>query len=195
MVFFGMELEDYPRTLAELEARLSGEQACRYYLFQLRWPRRFQRVRCGTAKSWPLRSGRWQCVGCGHQVSATAGTIFQDTRTPLTIWFRAMRLVTSQKNCISALGLQQVLGWGSYQTAWTSVATPCIEEKVVARSQNTASKHNSGHSMVDKSPRHYVRISSSATISQGPRSNPIWFPCSCRTAFCPSIALPSKSTL
>jgi transposase-like protein len=48
----------------------------------------------------------------------TAGTIFQDTRTPLTIWFRAMWWVTSQKNGVSALGLQRVLGLGSYQTAW-----------------------------------------------------------------------------
>jgi transposase-like protein len=48
----------------------------------------------------------------------TAGTIFQDTRTPLTVWFRAMWWVTTQKNGVSALGLQRVLGLGSYQTAW-----------------------------------------------------------------------------
>jgi transposase-like protein len=48
----------------------------------------------------------------------TAGTIFQDTHTPLTVWFRAMWWVTTQKNGVSALGLQRVLGLGSYQTAW-----------------------------------------------------------------------------
>jgi hypothetical protein len=31
-----------------------------------------------------------QCSGCGYQSSVTAGTIFQDTRKPLTLWFRAM---------------------------------------------------------------------------------------------------------
>lgn len=111
-------VEDYPRTLAELEARFSSEQACREYLFRLRWPDGFRCSRCGESKTWPLRSGRWQCAGCGHQVSVTAGTIFQDTRTPLTVWFRAMWWMTSQKNGISALGLQRVLGLGSYQTAW-----------------------------------------------------------------------------
>lgn len=110
--------EDYPRTLAELEARFSSEQACREYLFRLRWPNEFRCSRCGESKAWPLRSRRWQCAGCGHQVSVTAGTIFQGTRTPLTVWFRAMWWMTSQKNGISALGLQRVLGWGSYQTAW-----------------------------------------------------------------------------
>jgi len=47
------------------------------------------------------------------------GTIFQDSKLPLTIWFRAMWQVTSQKNGISALSLQRVLGLGSYKNAWT----------------------------------------------------------------------------
>ena len=51
-------------------------------------------------------------------MSVTAGTIFQDSHLPLTTWFRAMWHVTSQKNGISALGLQRVLGLGSYKTAW-----------------------------------------------------------------------------
>jgi hypothetical protein len=114
-----MEIEDYPRTQAELERRFSNEQACREYLFVLRWPSGFRCPRCEMGKAWPLASGRWQCAGCGHQISVTAGTVFQDTRTPLTVWFRAMWWMTSQKNGVSALGLQQVLGWGSYQTAWT----------------------------------------------------------------------------
>lgn len=49
----------------------------------------------------------------------TAGTIFQDSRLPLRLWCRAIWHVTSQKNGASALGMQRVLGLGSYQTAWT----------------------------------------------------------------------------
>jgi len=55
---------------------------------------------------------------CGHQVSATAGTIFEGTRISLQTWFSAMWFVTSQKDGASALGLKRVLGLGSYQTAW-----------------------------------------------------------------------------
>ena len=51
-------------------------------------------------------------------MSVTAGTILQDSHLPLTVWFRAMWQITSQKNGISALGLQRVLGLGSYKTAW-----------------------------------------------------------------------------
>jgi transposase-like protein len=48
----------------------------------------------------------------------TAGTIFSKTRTPLRVWLAAAWYVTNQKQGVSALGLQRVLGLGSYQTAW-----------------------------------------------------------------------------
>ena len=111
-------VDEYPRTWAEFEARFATEEACATYLAHLRWPSGFQCPGCGGAKAWPLRTGRWQCAGCGRQSSVTAGTIFQGTRTPLTTWFRAMWWVTSQKTGTSAVTLQQVLGLGSYQTAW-----------------------------------------------------------------------------
>jgi transposase-like protein len=56
---------------------------------------------------------------CQYQASVTAGTIFEGTRKPLTMWFRAIWWVCAQKNGASALGLQQILGLGSYKTAWT----------------------------------------------------------------------------
>lgn len=49
----------------------------------------------------------------------TAGTIFDKTRTPLKVWMAAAWYLTNQKQGVSALGLQRVLGLGSYQTAWT----------------------------------------------------------------------------
>src|SRR5438445_8525868 len=111
--------EEYPRNLTELEARFSTESDCRAYLARLRWPDGFRCPRCGHGKSWAVRGVLLQCAACSCQTSVTAGTIFQDTRTPLPVWFRAMWWVTSQKNCVSALGLQRVLGLKSYETAWT----------------------------------------------------------------------------
>ena len=66
-----------------------------------------------------MREVLLECAGCGCQTSVTAGTIFQDTRTPLPVWFRAMWWVTTQKNGASTLGLQRVLGLKKYKTAWT----------------------------------------------------------------------------
>lgn len=112
-------MEEYPRNLREMETRFGAEEACREYLAALRWPTGFRCERCHGRKAW--RTGRrlWMCTGCGCQVSPTAGTIFQDTRTPLALWFRAIWWVTSQKTGASAQGLQRVLGLGSYRTAWT----------------------------------------------------------------------------
>jgi transposase-like protein/predicted RNA-binding Zn-ribbon protein involved in translation (DUF1610 family) len=111
-------MEDYPRTLSELEERFSTEEACRKYLAKLRWPNGFVCPKCGGVKMWNTRRGLLLCADCRYQVSVTAGTIFQDTRKPLTMWFRAIWWVTSQKTGASALGLQRILGIGCYETAW-----------------------------------------------------------------------------
>ena len=112
-------MENYPRTLIDFETRFGTDEACRSYLSQLRWPDGFVCPRCGGREAWTMSRGLWLCRQCRRQVSVTAGTIFQDSRLPLTLWFRAMWYVTSQKNGASALGIQRVLGLGSYRTAWT----------------------------------------------------------------------------
>jgi hypothetical protein len=111
-------VEDFPHNLAELERRFANNEQCRTYLGSLRWPQGWACPRCANRKAWVLGRGLYRCRECRHEVSITAGTIFQDSHLPLTIWFRAMWFVTSQKNGTSALGLQRVLGLGSYKTAW-----------------------------------------------------------------------------
>ncbi len=102
----------------EFEHRFPDELSCRRYLFELRWPDGFVCPRCGHRHCVLIRRGLWRCSSCRHEASAMAGTIFQDSKLPLTVWFRAMWQVASQKNGISAMGLQRVLGLGSYKTAW-----------------------------------------------------------------------------
>ena len=111
-------MEDYPRSVGEFEKQFSTEEQCREYLARLRWPDGFKCPKCGDSRGWRVKA-LMECQGCGRQTSVIAGTIFQSTRTPLVSWFRAMWYVTSQKNGASALGLQRVLGLGSYETAWT----------------------------------------------------------------------------
>ena len=112
-------VEDYPTTILELERRFASDKSCREYLFQLRWPDGFVCPRCQGGSVWPASRGRLVCQACRHQTSVTAGTIFQDTRKPLVLWFRAIWYVTSQKNGTSAASIQRILGLRSYQTAWT----------------------------------------------------------------------------
>lgn len=65
-----------------------------------------------------MKRGVLCCKACQRYVSVTAGTLFADTHKPLRLWFEAMWHVTSQKYGASALGLQRILGLGSYHTAW-----------------------------------------------------------------------------
>jgi len=112
-------MEDYPRNVMELEKQFSTEEACKDYLFRLRWPNGFVCPRCHAEGNWKATRGRLMSSQCQHQTTVTAGTIFHDTHKPLTMWFRAIGHVVSQKNGASAMSLQQELDLGSYSTAWT----------------------------------------------------------------------------
>jgi len=109
---------DYPRTLIEFEEWFSSEEACLQYLRRLRWRYGFRCPGCGGEKAWPTGRGELRCAACQRQTSPTSGTIFQGTTKPLRLWFHAIWHITNQKFGASALGLQKVLGFGSYQTAW-----------------------------------------------------------------------------
>jgi transposase-like protein len=110
---------NYPVDQQEFEILTASEESCRLYLEKIRWPKGFVCPACGSIKAWKIITARWECHHCGRQTSVIAGTLFQDTRYPLHIWFQAIWYVTGQKNGTSALGLQKILGLGSYHTAWS----------------------------------------------------------------------------
>jgi hypothetical protein len=111
---------DYPKNWGQFMDWFHSDEACRQYLERLRWPEGFVCPKC-EQQGEPMRStrGRLQCRRCRRQASVTAGTIFDKTRTQLRTWFAAIWYVTNQKQGVNALGLQRVLGLGSYEAAWT----------------------------------------------------------------------------
>lgn len=112
--------EDFPRTWSQFLDWFATEDDCLRYLERLRWRDGFVCPSCASTDA-PYRASRARlmCQSCRHQGTVTAGTIFEKTRTPLKVWLAAAWYITSQKHGVSALGLQRVLGLGSYQTAWT----------------------------------------------------------------------------
>ena len=108
----------YPTSTGELLAWFSTDADCLDYLEWLRWPEGFVCPGCGHHGGWRLGDGRFWCSGCDRRSSVTAGTIFDRTRTPLTVWFTACWMFATQKAGVSALSLQRALEIGSYQTAW-----------------------------------------------------------------------------
>ena len=110
-------MSDYPETVREFRAMFTDDTACRAYLEQVRWPKGACCPRCPEAKVWTLQPPFYRCANCGYDFTVTVGTLFADTRLPLSLWFEAMWYVVNQKNGASALGVQRVLGV-SYLTAW-----------------------------------------------------------------------------
>ena len=109
----------FPKTLREFQSQFSSEEGCQKYLASCRWPDGFVCPRCGNQSAYELvKLKRWQCTGCRHQVSVTAQTILHNTKIPLTVWFWAAYLMTTDKRGISALLLQRQLGLRRYETAW-----------------------------------------------------------------------------
>jgi len=109
----------FPKTLREFQSKFASDEACQQYLAECRWPDGFICPRCGFRRAYELvRQSRRQCAGCRYQVSLTAGTILHNTKTPLTVWFWAAYLMTTDKRGISALLLQRQLALPRYETAW-----------------------------------------------------------------------------
>ncbi len=111
----------YPTDLAEFVAWFSTDEGCRDHLHWLRWPDGFLCPECG-GPGWLPRNGRYECAACGLRTSLIAGTIFERTRLPLTLWFHGAWLFATNKDGVSASALQRQLNLHSYQTAWTMLS-------------------------------------------------------------------------
>jgi transposase-like protein len=115
----GVPRPAFPRTLREFQLTFASEAACQQYLAACRWPDGFVCPGCGQPHAYELaKRQRWQCAFCRRQVSLTSGTILHNTKTPLTAWFWAAYLMTTDKRGLSALLLQRQLGLRRYETAW-----------------------------------------------------------------------------
>lgn len=107
-------------SMPEFLKQYGTEAQCEAVVMAMRWPQGYRCPICSGDRYATVRVGHrrlWQCHRCRHQTSLIAGTIFEATKLPLTIWFLAIYLVTQSKNAISALSLKRQLGV-SYPTAW-----------------------------------------------------------------------------
>src|ERR687890_2836774 len=103
---------------AEFRERFGTEEACRKALFDVRWREGLTCPACGHRGFCRLRTRElFQCNRCKRQVRLTAGTVFQDTKLPLTAWFAAIYHLTQSKGGISSIELGRRLGV-KQQTAW-----------------------------------------------------------------------------
>ena len=108
----------YPKNFEEFLSWFQNEEHCREYLEWIRWPDGFVCTSCGGRNYWRTEKGLLHCKLCQRQTSITAGTVFEDTRKPLILWFHVMWMMMAQKTGLSARNLCDTYGFGNYQTAW-----------------------------------------------------------------------------
>ena len=105
-------------SLNEFLSLYGTEDQCFDALYRWRWPNGFVCPHCGHDRGCQLNTHKLQqCNRCHHQTSITAGTIFDSTKLPLTVWFQAIYLMTQDKKGVSAMKLHRHLGI-SYNAAW-----------------------------------------------------------------------------
>src|SRR6476646_9605263 len=103
---------------ARFQALYGDEERCRALVIGWRWPDGFICPKCRGRACCVVGSRRhFQCNACRRQTSPMAGTIFNSTKLPLTVWFRAMYLITQTKQGISSIELGRRLGT-TQTTAW-----------------------------------------------------------------------------
>ena len=74
--------------------------------------------KCGKDSTFHKLADRkaFACAHCGDHLYPCAGTIFQDSRTPLQMWFYAIYLFIATRHGVSGKELQRTLGV-TYKTA------------------------------------------------------------------------------
>lgn len=103
----------------QFQKRFATEARCRAYLIKQRWSNGFICPKCDHNVGYLIKKRlSYQCQKCRYQASATAGTVFHKTRTPLRKWFWMIYLLSQNKNGYSVLGLQKFLNINLYKTAW-----------------------------------------------------------------------------
>lgn len=108
-------------SVREFFQRFPTEEACLEHIMAVRFGgTRFDCPKCGTVESTfhKLQKRRtYVCASCGHHVNPTAGTILENTRTPLVSWFYAIYLFCTTRHGVSGKELQRQLGV-TYKTAY-----------------------------------------------------------------------------
>ena len=109
--------------IQQLNDMFPTDDDCKRYLVARRWPEGVHCPRCGNVDVYPVtnRPFHWQCSKCakagGYRFSVLVGSIFENTNKPLRDWFRVINMMLVSKKGISALQVQRVMGFGSYETA------------------------------------------------------------------------------
>lgn len=105
------------KSLPQLLLHFSNENTCIKYLEKQRWGDQPCCPHCGSVGAYVLNDGRYKCKECHKKFTVKVGTVFENSKIKLTLWFAAIYLATAHKKGISSLQLHRDLGV-TQKTAW-----------------------------------------------------------------------------
>ncbi len=106
-------------TIREFFELFPSDESCLGHLFEARFGQGHVCPKCERKANWyRIKAERaYSCQWCGHHLHPTVGTPFEDSRTPLQLWFYAIYLFTTSRHGVPAKELERQLGV-TYKTAW-----------------------------------------------------------------------------
>lgn len=114
-------------TVRNFFERFPTDDACLDHVMDVRYGMRHVCEACGVDATFHRITERraYACAHCGHHVYPCAGTVFQDSRTSLQLWFYAIYLFVATRHGVSGKELQRQLGV-TYKTAWRMGRKRCL---------------------------------------------------------------------
>ncbi len=105
-------------SVREFFAEFLNDDACLTRVMEIRYGLRHVCRKCGKDSTFHKLANRkaFACAHCGDNLYPCAGTIFQDSRTPLQKWFYAIYLLIATRHGVSGKEMQRALGV-TYKTA------------------------------------------------------------------------------
>lgn len=117
----GMKAQGTFETLIQLQQHFSDENFCRQHLAEQRWGQGPAACHfCGTIGAYVIEGGkRYKCSSkeCAKKFSVTSGTIFENSKIPLSKWYLAIYLSCNHSKGISSVQLAKDLGI-SQKSSW-----------------------------------------------------------------------------
>ena len=114
---YNQGMSDYVEEHKKFVKKFGTEEQCRKHLYYLRWPKGFRCSICGYDKARKQTEIQYRCLECRKLTYLYTGTIFENTRKPLTKWFAAIWYVTLDPNKTNASEMQRIVGLQSNNTA------------------------------------------------------------------------------
>jgi len=106
-------------SIKDILKEFPSEESARIYLENQRWNGNIVCPRCGSNKigSFGKKAGQHRCNSCKKPFNVKTGTIFENSKIPLCLWFLAIYFIITARKGVSSMQISKELGI-TQKSAW-----------------------------------------------------------------------------